>query len=601
VIKDWTDNGVRAEGNWATCADFSLLVLVFFRNCQWRPNRKLVSLRYAVSFCQVSFDLLLDFQSDDSHFINITRVESATMTPSPNKNPVFVPSPRWLSESPARPGTLTHVDLADNRTPSSQRSRDRSQPLWSPVPPPPANLYEGGAAAFNVDPGIPFLATAGPTDAGSSEGGSIKEGSLRDKPFVGGFVTGIKKAVRNSLKRSQRVEPTLPLYAQPPQFRDSGYAGSTSQLNPPPPIVPPKDIRSSSSPSYDSPARPPSEALLGHPPHNPKIRDQTTSIEHQQIFPPELVDSPVSADIPYADSYRKRLPTRPESDTSLTSYIKRASKLVSHISTLPWVAPERVTVDYYPERTKRCDEPQRHPAIAWAHQNFSVYGHSQNHPGNILGSSGSEMSSPHEDMDLDDEFVEYDQNGQPTYYSPHPGYSNRPAPEPTSHSPSAWPDRDQYTPRPFPYDETWAGATSQVQHPPVGLGQTVGTNAYAAPPRQPSLRPAQPQPRPPSQPTSHRSAHATPSQARLHPPTASVHTPRSARPSDSGAWQEYPREMGGYVPYEFAEHYYGDRYGPSVHAARPPLPGAPSPAVTSMASLRQQQPPIPVSSPRVYS
>ena len=30
--------------------------------------------------------------------------------------------------------------------------------------------------------------------------------------------------------------------------------------------------------------------------------------------------------------------------------------------------------------------------------------------------------------------------------------------------------------------------------------------------------------------------------------------------------------MGGYAPYEFAEHYYRDKYGPGVHAARPPLP-----------------------------
>ena len=27
-----------------------------------------------------------------------------------------------------------------------------------------------------------------------------------------------------------------------------------------------------------------------------------------------------------------------------------------------------------------------------------------------------------------------------------------------------------------------------------------------------------------------------------------------------GAWQKYPREMGGYVLYEFAEHYYSDKY-----------------------------------------
>lgn len=29
--------------------------------------------------------------------------------------------------------------------------------------------------------------------------------------------------------------------------------------------------------------------------------------------------------------------------------------------------------------------------------------------------------------------------------------------------------------------------------------------------------------------------------------------------------------MGGYVPYEYAEHRFGDSYGPGVHAARPPL------------------------------
>ena len=533
------------------------------------------------------------------------------MVPSPNKNPIFVPSPRWLSESPARPGILTHVDPAEKRTPSSQRSRDRSQHLLSPAPPPPANLHEGNGAAFNVDPGVPFLATAGPTDAGSSDGGSVKGESPRDKRFVGGFVTGITRAVRNSLKRSQRTEPPLPQYAQPPQLRDSGYAGSTSQLNPPPPIAPPQDFRSSSSPTYDSPARPPSETVLGHPPPNPKLHDQTTSSVHQQIFPPEPIDSPVSAELGYDPGYIGMAPPHPGSDTSLRSYLRRASKLVSDISTLPWVATERVTADYYPERTKRSDEPRRHPAIAWTHQDFSAIEYFDNHPEGLdLEDSGFEMWSPIEnfiaprrrtsygDMDLDDEFGEYDEDEhQPTYYSPHPEYLNR-----LPHSPSAWPDEDQYTPRPYPYDKTWAGATSQVQHPRVGYRQTVGSNAYTASPRQSSLRPAQPQPqpRPPSKPASRRSGHATPSQMRLHPPTPSMPPPRSAPPSEVGSWQQYPREMGGYVPYEFAEHYYGDRYGPGVHAARAPLPGAPS-AVTSTASPRQQQqPPIPVLSPRGY-
>ena len=516
------------------------------------------------------------------------------MVPSPNKNPAFVPSPRWLSESPARPGTLTHVE---QRTPSSQKSRDRSQELRSPIPPPPANLYEGGAAAFNVDPGIPFLATAGPTEAGSSEGGSIKEESPQDKRFVGGFVTGIKRAVRNSLKR--RTEPRLPLYAQPPQFRDSGYAGSTSQLNPPPPIAPPQHFRSSSSPSYDSPARPVTETILAHPPPNPKLHDQSTVTENHRILSPGPMDSPHSAKLEFDPGYRAKNPPPAPSETSLRSYLRRASQLVSDISTLPWVSPDRVTVDYYPERTKRRDEPQRHPAIIWTHQNLSVHEYLHSHPGGLdLDSTGSEMSIPiedfmsprgrtsYEDMDLDDEFDQ-----EPTFYSPRrPGYITRTpqGPPPAHHITHAPSDRDQYTPRPFPLDETWAGATSQVQHPPIGLWQTVSTTSPRHPP-------------PPSRPTSHRPPHTNP-----NPP------PRSAPPSEGGGggssgggggtWQQYPREMGGYVPYEFAEHYYGDKYGPGVHAARPPLPGAPSPAFTSTASSRQQQQqpkqPIPVSSPR---
>ena len=129
--------------------------------------------------------------------------------------------------------------------------------------------------------------------------------SPQDKRFVGGFVTGITRAVRNSLKRSQRTEPPLPQYAQPPQLRDSGYAGSTSQLNPPPPTAPPQDFRSPSSPTHESPARPPSETVLGHPPPNPKLHDQTTVITPQKISPPEPMGSPVPAELKRDRRYKK--------------------------------------------------------------------------------------------------------------------------------------------------------------------------------------------------------------------------------------------------------------------------------------------------------
>ena len=305
---------------------------------------------------------------------------------SPNENPAFVPSPRWLSESPARPGSLPLVDSVAGHTTSSQRSLDPSQNLWSPAPPAPANLHQESPAAFNVDPGL--ASRAGPTDAESSDGGSIKQDLLQEIHFVGSLVTGIKKALRNSLRdwmKTRQMEPPLPMYAQPSQFRDSGYAGSTSQLNPRPPQGY-DDFRSSSSSSrtsHDSFARAPSKTLLGHPPLSLKLYDETNIVTPQQIFTPEAMDSPVSAEQEYDSDYVAMAPDALESDSSLKTYIRRVSKLVYDISTLPWVATERVTVDYYPEHSTWHEKPQRHPAPARSNENDSSFDYLQNHSGSV--------------------------------------------------------------------------------------------------------------------------------------------------------------------------------------------------------------------------
>jgi len=44
------------------------------------------------------------------------------------------------------------------------------------------------------------------------------------------------------------VDRTTTTHTRPSQVRDSEYAGSSSQLGPPPPIAPPQHVRSSSSP-----------------------------------------------------------------------------------------------------------------------------------------------------------------------------------------------------------------------------------------------------------------------------------------------------------------------------------------------------------------
>ncbi|PPQ90505.1 hypothetical protein CVT25_014188 [Psilocybe cyanescens] len=61
-------------------------------------------------------------------------------------------------------------------------------------------------------------------------------------------------------------------------------------------------------------------------------------------------------------------------------------------------------------------------------------------------------------------------------------------------------------------------------------------------------------------------------------------TPRAPPPfTPRSEWEQYPsNDRTGYVPSQYAEHFYGDQYGPGVHAARLPL--VPPPFTASAAS-----------------
>ncbi len=161
-------------------------------------------------------------------------------------NPPFVPSPQWLSESPARPPSSAHgtpalarIDYLAQNTPRVQPQTVLSHPppdpayLRSPVPPPPANLFTAGSTGLNVDPGLPFLANASSVDAGSDKD-SIGDDAPRQGKLAGSIVSGLKKAV-GSLRRgtlSSRSHSTgvgAPI-PQPATLRDSGYGHSTPQL-----------------------------------------------------------------------------------------------------------------------------------------------------------------------------------------------------------------------------------------------------------------------------------------------------------------------------------------------------------------------------------
>ncbi|KAF9559116.1 hypothetical protein CPC08DRAFT_724122 [Agrocybe pediades] len=326
-------------------------------------------------------------------------------------NPPFVPSPRWLSESPAFQGvaatppnhpnpdhapTTPRVDYPGDAGPQTTPPISH---LRSPIPPPPSNLFQGNATAFNVDPGVPFLATAG----GSSDGGGgrsqagspdkEKATPTSDRRFVGGIVTGLKKVVRRSL----RERPPRPKAGQSePPLRDSGYEPEYGNDNQ-------SYTSHASSRKSSRSASIPSVTLVGHmqegydteedykkaqmqyipedyerygygefpvPEAAMHYAQQQVPVEqqqqHQQLVSPEILRSPISADVAYGPDYaRMDPPTPPPSNASIGTYLKRVQHFVETVNNLPWVGKERVTVDYFPEKKQRKLEPKRHPAIVW--------------------------------------------------------------------------------------------------------------------------------------------------------------------------------------------------------------------------------------------
>ena len=288
----------------------------------------------------------------------------------------FVPSPRFLSESPrkrspahiSRPGQSLPPNNAFSPSPSIRQ-------LHSPVPPPPANLFEGNPDAFNVDPGVPFLATAGPSDADNSDKGSINE-LESPKRSVGGFVTGLKKAltIKGSRRRSSRYQQEE-MYPPPMLIRDSGYAAS-DQLEP--------SLADQQPPlTTFSPAPPPSpqdlpSGVASEPPFN---YYQTTNVHQNDpspvtaLAPPSLdsMTSAVTALVGYGPDYIKMdRPTPPQSDVSFNTYMARFQNFLHDLAALPWMASERVTVDYYPTANERPNKRLPHrPLIIWRSDEYN--------------------------------------------------------------------------------------------------------------------------------------------------------------------------------------------------------------------------------------
>ncbi|PPQ78928.1 hypothetical protein CVT25_002405 [Psilocybe cyanescens] len=705
---------------------------------------------------------------------------SSRQSSNKSKHSVFVPSPRFLSESPAKNRSPGHIDYPGQASFSDQsQGPSNARNLKSPIPPPPANLYPGSPAAFNVDPGAPFLAPAALTDDNHSDSGSIRD-DPGPKGFTGAFVSGIKNVVKRSLRdrsrsqyqqnQRQNQQESQDVYDITPQFRDSGYA--TSLPIPPSGLPPMPENLSTPASSIHTvySAHAPSETLLGHaeerydrddatvighsnsmtkqkmkpvnkeygydarydqqsPPtpaqqyqhqvtnsfHEPPAPMPVQPITHRrpprqttysEIIGPEDIASPVSAHLQYGPNYMQmNLVTPPPSETSLNTYLKRLQKFASDVNALPWVAKERPTKDYYPERSRRSDEPKKAPAIVWRSEAFvkaDEY-HAEEEEGSVDDASFSEwspiggsfkdgsvkmgpgMHAPRRGsrsaMDLDAEF-EGSRTPMPTnppnmtpYIHPRGvQLTDNPMPRPSQPSDSvlfqSGPPPDIPIPvRPPPLDPPsdnrgdYYVRSLPSNPPPTNRPPMAQTPIFYVPPSAPpsagagaehtprdqriySTGQAPPPPPPPgfadqnpnnwyptqATPNTYtRSAldrivptaefpylgpnpnpdwgggQATPSFRAPAAPRGQEHssspspvipssriprsapaphpaTPRAPPPfTPRSEWEQYPSNDGtGYVPSQYAEHFYGDQYGPGVHAARPPL--VPPPFTASAAS-----------------
>ena len=582
----------------------------------------------------------------------------------------FVPSPRFLSESPIHQlssGKPTPPHISPNvfsPSPSVQQ-------LHSPVPPPPANLFGGKPGAFNVDPGVPFLGTAGPSDAGDSDKGSINEFES-PKRTVGGFVTGLKKAVKRSLRKSskyQQEEFYPPLYPPPIMVRDSGYATSDRLEEPiatqPPPLT------------TFSPSPPPTRNL-------PLARSNEYQTTNDHGHDPPSIDSLVSAVtalVGYGPDYIKMdRPTPPQSDVSFNTYMVRFQNFVHELASLPWMANDRVTVDYYPSAAERVHKRFPHrPFITWHSKD---YNYADYHLDSETDSLTLQMT-PHlrlrapshasrTDFNLESEFS--DRTRSPFPYQPQsipqtpdhrrvrselegmhsdvegevkfrsPPHASDPLPNPIEWS---YPNQENAS-KTLPLFPPNSGQTPNMRYPEESrpewrndanpslktpsarrdslmdpaspnngrthgedprLGSRNANATFSTPTRhrpdssnqwgestpKPEYSRRMPEMPPSSRPPKRGSGQQPTSGSPSRPSHKSHTTSRRPRHESTEEWEEnYVRERTGYVPFEFSENYYGNRYGVGIHGLLPPV-GRASSGTSIAPSIKQPQPQYPKS------
>jgi hypothetical protein len=245
------------------------------------------------------------------------------------------------------------------------------------TPSPIADNLHRDHSAFNIDPDAPVLGAGGESIQEAIQAEEYKVEMQKEKNFVGGFMVGLKRALKPSWNSNgQRSDPEA-AYEETPYYADDT---SLPVRNPAEMVEQQHDneythANSYRAPSSESQLSPSSETMHGT---QEFLDDGTTAVDHQQMSAGHYVD-PVLVEPQLAPDYAKMDLLSPStSDGSLNTYLSRVSRFFRYINELPWVAESRVTVDYYPGQPKRRlrPRPAHRPILSW--YNRHVFPSAQN-------------------------------------------------------------------------------------------------------------------------------------------------------------------------------------------------------------------------------
>ncbi|KAF9069217.1 hypothetical protein BDP27DRAFT_1325816 [Rhodocollybia butyracea] len=216
---------------------------------------------------------------------------------------------------------------------------------------------------YNVDPGAPMLGAGEESIEEAIRAEDERNDIRRERNFVGGFVVGLKKALKPTWTNRQRSDPEA-AYGETP-YEEADYTA------PDPAVIEDQHVytRPEYSPRSNSSESQPSPSETMHGGTQEYLDDGTTAVDHQQM-PMGTYVSPVVVEPQLAPDYAKMGPSSPTAtEASMQTYMSRVAQFFRHLNDLPWVAESRVTVDYYPgqstSRRRVRPRPAHRPVLSW--------------------------------------------------------------------------------------------------------------------------------------------------------------------------------------------------------------------------------------------